>query len=412
MGFSKQRTGRLLLAEAVMTAIPGVLAGLLLAYGYVRIIFAFLNTLWWDIVRTPVIFVRIEPRTLATGALVSLVIVLVSVLVPLRKFLNRRIAELHRKPVDRGGTRFRKFRKALAYTLITIALVLVGWQVISGQYGEPVLFFLSGGMLLSGLLIQFSLLIPGMEFAGGTEITLQGIAWRSVARNHGRSLTVVLLFALGTFMVIAIGANRQDVFSNATDPASGTGGFSHFAETAVPVLYDLNDPARRRTEGLDSAYRVIQFHKVAGDDASCLNLNRIENPPILGFDAANLSGRFSFVTHTAELDQANPWLSLKQTLPGGVIPAIADQTVIQWGLMMKMGDTLLYQTENGDTLQDQIDWRTGSFHFPGIYPDRPIPFFQPLPLSQRFIRFPDRPSRWKRRGGCGGAGQSAARQWF
>ena len=69
----------------------------------------------------------------------------------------------------------------------------------------------------------------------------------------------------------------------------------------------------------------------------CLNLNRVLSPVLLGVDPAGLEGRFSFVSGTAELDETNPWESLDTILPGGVVPAIADQTVIQWGLGKKAG---------------------------------------------------------------------------
>lgn len=87
---------QLLLAEALLIIIPGILAGLFLAWGYVKIVFLFLNTLWWDIVRTPVILVTINPGTLLTGVLLGSVIALVSVYVPLRIFLRRQVADLHR----------------------------------------------------------------------------------------------------------------------------------------------------------------------------------------------------------------------------------------------------------------------------------------------------------------------------
>jgi ABC-type antimicrobial peptide transport system permease subunit len=89
------------------------------------------------------------------------------------------------------------------------------------------------------------------------------------------------------------------------------------------------------------------MRKTDGDDASCLNLNRVSQPRILGLPSEALISRFSFVKQTEELNQGNPWPSLKQTLPGGVIPAIADQTVIQWGLGKKVGDTLVYRNEQG-----------------------------------------------------------------
>jgi ABC-type antimicrobial peptide transport system permease subunit len=91
--------------------------------------------------------------------------------------------------------------------------------------------------------------------------------------------------------------------------------------------------------------------KVEGDDASCLNLNRISQPAILGVDPAALAGRFSFAVKIKETGETDPWLELNQTFADGTIPAIADQTVIQWGLGMKVGDILLYQNEKGDTLR-------------------------------------------------------------
>jgi ABC-type antimicrobial peptide transport system permease subunit len=114
------------------------------------------------------------------------------------------------------------------------------------------------------------------------------------------------------------------------------------------VLFDINDKNKRAEEGISEDFSAVQMMKVEGDDASCLNLNRISQPAILGVDPDALAGRFSFAVKTGETD---PWLALNQQFEDGTIPAIADQTVIQWGLGMKVGDILLYQNEKGDTLR-------------------------------------------------------------
>jgi ABC-type antimicrobial peptide transport system permease subunit len=67
-----------------------------------------------------------------------------------------------------------------------------------------------------------------------------------------------------------------------------------------------------------------------------------------------MEGRFSFVASTPDLDPAKPWGSLEKELEDGLIPAIADQTVIQWGLGKKTGDTLYYKSETGDTLKIRL----------------------------------------------------------
>jgi len=78
---------------------------------------------------------------------------------------------------------------------------------------------------------------------------------------------VVILFAIGTFLVISTGANRKDIFSTAGKKTNGTGGFLYFAETTVPVLYDLNDKERRVREGFEQEFTAVQFSRMSGDDA-------------------------------------------------------------------------------------------------------------------------------------------------
>ncbi|NQU87768.1 MAG: hypothetical protein HQ541_18620, partial [Mariniphaga sp.] len=110
----------------------------------------------------------------------------------------------------------------------------------------------------------------------------------------------------------------------------------------------------RANERLSDNYSIVQFRKIEGDDASCLNLNRISNPAVLGVDPENLQGRFSFVAKGDFKDGENPWTLLDEEPVDNVIPAIADQTVIQWGLGKKVGDTLFYQNETGDTIALQL----------------------------------------------------------
>jgi ABC-type antimicrobial peptide transport system permease subunit len=112
----------------------------------------------------------------------------------------------------------------------------------------------------------------------------------------------------------------------------------------------LNNPLVRAKYGLETPSEFVQMKRLEGDDASCLNLNRVRNPPLLGVPAGAFAGRFRFTSLKNKEYQADPWKILEQELPGGVIPAVADQTVIQWGLGLKIGDTLKYKSETGDTV--------------------------------------------------------------
>lgn len=173
----------------------------------------------------------------------------------------------------------------------------------------------------------------------------------NLSRNRGRSLIIIILLALGTFLVISTGSFKSDLFSSSSDRKSGTGGFLFFAQSTMPVLYDMNDSSKRAEEGIAEDFTAVQFRQVEGDDASCLNLNRVAQPAILGVNPEMLKGRFSFVTNRTEGFADDSWMLLNETYDDGTVPAIADQTVIKWGLGKKTGDVLLYLNEKGDTLR-------------------------------------------------------------
>jgi putative ABC transport system permease protein len=351
LGFNHAQISRLFMAEGLALSIPGIVLGLVLAIGYVKVTFSFLNSIWWDIVRTSTILLKIEPLTLIAGAFVSLLISFLSVWFPLRSFFREPAISLQHKKVPEQKIAFPKSIFRYAVLLIFTAFLTIVFQFISIQHQSPGLFFLSGSLLLAGFMMLFYYLLKKNRTSGSNIPSRLFLIRMSVSGNIRRSMSITIIFSIGAFLVIFVGANRQIVVPSEQNRKSGTGGFGYFAETVIPVLYDINDPDRRLAEGLDTSFHVVQFLRMGGDDASCLNLNRTTNPSVLAVDAGEMEGRFDFQTITGNVDKANPWLSLKKSLPGNVVPAFADQTVIQWGLGMKAGDTLLYQNENGDTLR-------------------------------------------------------------
>jgi len=226
-------------------------------------------------------------------------------------------------------------------------------------------FFLTGGLLLIGLLLVFRRNLFRLE-AQKLPFSYRRLTQLNLARNKGRSLTVVTLFALGTFLVVSTGANKLDLFANAQEKTSGTGGFMFFSETTMPVLFNINDEEKRAEAGIYQEFDIVQFRKLEGDDASCLNLNRIAQPAVLGVNTEGVKARFSFAAQLKEMGDSDPWQMLDKEFDDGTIPAIADQTVIQWGLGMQMGDILLYQNEVGDTLRLKLIAGTNPSIFQGF----------------------------------------------
>ena len=100
------------------------------------------------------------------------------------------------------------------------------------------------------------------------------------------------------FLLIAVGAFRLDPNEGAGQRWSGTGGFTYFGQSDVPVLFDLNTKKGREEMALDAdaipAKSLVQFRVRAGDDASCLNLNQTREPRLLGVNPKSTGGEKGF----------------------------------------------------------------------------------------------------------------------
>jgi putative ABC transport system permease protein len=102
--------------------------------------------------------------------------------------------------------------------------------------------------------------------------------------------------------------------------------------------------------------RFVQMRVRDGDDASCLNLNRAQEPRILGVRADALAerGAFAFRQVRQTDDPEQPWDLLKQDLGEGVIPAVGDYPTVFWGLGRTVGDDLVYRNRSGEEVRLRI----------------------------------------------------------
>ena len=356
MGIPLKTIRRIMLAEGMLVALAGALAGILLSIVYNRLVFLAMNGVWKDVVRTEMMYMDIRPGTLATGWFMTVLISFVSLWFPLNRNLKSRFRAY--RSTGSGGIRrllpigASNYRWLLVATIVAgvAALGLIISQLLRMEVVNASVFFAAGGLLLVSAVFFFLGSMVRLEQGTERKLNLFLLSWKNAIRNRTRSMSIILLFAIGAFLVISTGSNRKDLFRNSEDPSSGTGGFLYYAESTVPVLKKMNDPEVRMEFGLEGDYSIVQFRRATGDDASCLNLNKVVNPQVLGVNPAQLDGRFSFVTRTGYLDEQEPWRSLDRELPGGLVPAIADETVIKWGLGMKVGDTLRYTNSNGGSM--------------------------------------------------------------
>jgi len=375
-GFQKKTIFRILYWELMVILLAGAVLGVLAGIGYNQLVLKALNTIWQDAVRTSVLTASVHGTTLVTGALAGLILSSLTVWITLRRQLNRPLTEAIRQ-TDRlehnlvAGTEEHKpaswFREVvrirnsgrvngwIAGISVVLAVITIAWLPRT-----------PAGMTTSAMIAGTLVLIAGMfavmfafswKSGGYRTPGITGLGLRNAALHRSGSLSAILLLALGIFILVITGANRRTFSGEEMKRTSGTGGFILWAETTRPLLHDLNSREGRARYGLqdepelESAW-FLQLMKLGGDDASCLNLNQVESPPLLGIpvQVPDSLQAFGFAELDPRVDPEHPWLALKKLAAEGVVPAYADQTVITWGLQKRVGDTLRYRNENGEKL--------------------------------------------------------------
>lgn len=355
LGFSPARVRRILLREGALLAAAGVIPGALLGVVYNQILIEVLGSVWRGAVGTSTLQASISPLSLLVGAGSGLLLSLIVMWVSLRRLTRvspiRLLGRSEQQPhLERRERRFLPVIMAVLVVAIVLLILAAG-----GGSG----FFFAGAALLlgTGLLGAHWLLLPRTRPDSRPGVRFSQLAWRNLQRKRQRSLAVLGALACGMFLVVAVSANRKDFTQNAHLASSGTGGFVLWGETSQPLLHDLNSGSGQQAYGLDQdifqEFRFMQLPLREGDDASCLNLNRIIRPKILGVDATALARRSAF-TFTASLGGdrlQSPWLLLEQPLKDGALPVVADQTVIVWGMNRKLGDTIAYTNSRGEQVR-------------------------------------------------------------
>ncbi|MDP2337568.1 MAG: ABC transporter permease [Bacteroidota bacterium] len=353
LGFSFRTVRKIFVSEASVFVFAGIVLGIPLSIFYNQLILKAINSIWVDIVRTSIVNISIRPESIITGCLTIAVLSIGVIYWILSRFLKNEVIVLQRKATS-GKAKSGRLTLWIGLGLLVVSIVVLLMSGFRSGEINPEMFFISGFGLLPALILLFSYLLRKIAgYESSSAFSMRSLLLKRLSGERKRTVMIVSFLSVGVFMVVSTGLNRKDLTSHAELPSSGTGGYDYLVETTMPVLFDVNSKQGRDELNLPEDAQVVQFQSQPGDDASCLNLNRISRPRIIACNPAAFDARsaFTFVTKTDDLDAGHPWLSLNKTLAGGVIPAFADQTVIQWGLIKNIGDTLIYKTEDGHDLK-------------------------------------------------------------
>ena len=337
--------------NAFLSSLIGVFVGILLS----QLVLIFLNSIWNEIVRTNSVQLFISPLSLTLGFLSNCIIAGFVIYRITHNFFKKQINELNRNIQNLDIKQTTKNKKTSWWIGILSGILIIGLLVFSFQnklYQNSSVFMLVGLLLLVSSTSWLAFFLLKIRALKPVAVTAFNLSLRNLTFDLKRNIIIICILSIGIFIVISTGANRVDFSRNAANNSSGTGGFTFYIETNLPVNTDLSTTEGKEKLSIEGEYsdlEFIQLLKYTADDASCLNLNRIIQPSILGVNPAVLNKRNSFFF--VDSNTENPtWEMLNQPLAKNCIPAVADQTVITWGMGKALGDSILYTNEAGDSI--------------------------------------------------------------
>jgi putative ABC transport system permease protein len=352
LGFSNKKIKKLFFTETAIISLLGCFIGAFAGYLVNIIITVALNTVWRGAVQTDTLSAFFSLVPALTGFVITILLTMLFMWIKVKRFLqrlNRKEKEIYTNSSPRTN-----LLVLIASVILTISLFVLSKLL---DDNELALSFAAGTVLLITFIIFFrQYCIHPLIKKSGTIKFRFNLSRLYYSFNPSHAVTPVLFIAAGIFTVFITGANRMNFNEKHILRSGGTGGYLLWCENTVPVHDDLNTERGKIALGLDAdslaGMSFIGIKRSSGNDASCLNLNHISSPPLLGIDPADLISResFSFLKTINKKTIKNPWQYLTDTSRDNTIYGIADQTVLDWGLKMKPGDTLILRAENGQPL--------------------------------------------------------------
>ena len=351
LGLPARLVRRLLLCEGALLAMVGTLLGVAGALIFTKLVLRALSTVWNDAVGAVHFEFAATPGSLIGGSIASVLMAVFAMWMASRRQLRKSARTLlsggDQETNSGVGKKSGQTRWPLGIAIVCL-LAALGLVLTSKS---PEVFFTAGSLLLiSGLAGGLAWLRHLAADASGLD-SLNDLGMRNTARRRGRSLATVGVLASGVFIVVAVDSFRHRPLEPGATDVPGTGGFDLIGESASPIYDDLT----KKDGILDSAtidgVEIVQLRVRAGDDASCLNLNRALQPRLLGVKTDEFARRSAFLPKSG----GNfTWRSLDKPEADGAVPGVVDAATLQWALQKKIGDTIEYRDDRGNPVLVRI----------------------------------------------------------
>ncbi len=366
LGFTPARVRRLIGVEGLVLAAIGAAIGIAGAVLFGAAILYGLRTWWVDAVGTTRLTLAISPGPLLLGAMGGLVAAAITLLLTLRRLSTAAPKDLLSGLALMASPR-PKTGSGRPWLRLAIGLVFAGGLAgasATGAMPQTAAFFAAGGVLLVALLLTLSASLrraPADTIRGHGPAAVARLGVRQATAHPGRSVLSVALIAFATFVIVSVGAFKRGAPENDRDPQSGTGGYTLYAESVVPIMFDPGTRAGRAELGLAEnglhGATVMRFRLRPGEDGSCLNLYKPTSPRIVAPARPFVdAGGFRFAASMAGTDaeRQNPWRLLDRTFADGAVPVIGDANSLQYVLHVAVGEDFLLPGPGGQPVRLRV----------------------------------------------------------
>ena len=343
LGYSTRKVLRILSRESMPVIVASTFIGVAAGFLYAFISLRLLSGAWSGATRTQDFGLHCSSLTLVTGWASSLVICIAVLFMTIRRAVKG--SARSPKSAKSAGSRLTATVALVAATIAAIALNFLWFKSIIIFVICGVMWIVAAGMAGKEFMNRKALSLGDEGFSRA------GMFWCSLHDGLPRHRIAYWTLAAGVFTVFAVGLNRPDF--NRSQSVS-TGGFNLYLDCRIPIQYDLNEPGVRKRmtlQDLPADSRFLQLLRHSADEAGCLNLNRVTTPSVIGMEREAM--------HLFGIDPA-----LAEQRDKDVVPVIIDSEALLWSLMMKVGDTITYRTDDGRPVNAVIagTYPTGIFH--------------------------------------------------
>lgn len=373
LGFTPRQVARAWWTESLVAALIGVALGSIAGVAYAGLMAWLMRTAWVGAVASPFLYLHWTGRSILLGGVASFLVCAAVVAWSVRQAARgsaRTLLSGRWDQTDGARPAARWWFQPLTRRLLLGGSIAVSLAGLLATGDAQAVAFLGGGM---GALLAFLAMIYAGLIQPPQPVHL---AWSDVgrlnlARQPLRSLMIVGLVGIATFLILAVSAFRL------SPTERGTAGFSYVVRTDIGVIDDLNTPAVRQrlleqnrvagetatqddssTASTPTQFFGFRFHD--GEHASCNNPFQAGQPQVLGvptsfvqrFDDPKQSA-FAWVTHTGQTpeERQNPWRLLRKTTndantndttradTAGPIPVIIDKNTAWYSLKVYLPGT-------------------------------------------------------------------------